>query len=151
MNTCLSEGFFTLIGFVAGGSLSLLGVYLTNRNSSKIEREKITLSLLLEKIKAIEKFNERCPSFNYTGNIEEDEGDINDEYKFILEFVNQKSHYFFGSSDFQELDNMIEHKDDYSPSDMTHLKYSYILVFHKFVRNELNAAMRKIEKFGIKV
>ena len=99
----------------------------------------------------IESFIERCPSFEYTGNMEEDEGNANDEYKIISEFVYQKSHYFIGSEDFQKLDGIIEYSEDYSPIDMVHQKYSYIKVFHALIRKELNATMRKIEKFGIKV
>ncbi len=159
----MSEGVYVLIGTIIGSVVSLLGVHFTNQYNRKIEEKKmnfsllidakkITLSLLIEKKCAIELFIKRCPTFNFIGKMESDEVNVNDEYKFILKFVEQKSHFFVDSSEFQRLNNIIEYKEDYSPSDMVHLQYSYILDFHKLIRSELDKVMKKIGKeFDIKV
>ncbi|KAA6329284.1 hypothetical protein EZS27_021895 [termite gut metagenome] len=141
----MSEGIAVLLGAVVGGGCSLVGTYFTLRFHSKIEIKKLNLSFLMEKRGLIE----RCSSFDYSGNMEEDERNVIDEYKVISEFIYQKSHYFIESNEFQKLQNSlfsIENDNDYSPIERVYQENFFNGDFHKFIRKELESTMILISK-----
>lgn len=145
----MSGGFAVLLGAVVGGGCSLVGTYFTLRFHSKIEIKKLSLSFLMEKKGLIESLIDRCSTFDYSGNMEEDEGNVIDEYKVILEFIYQKSHYFIKSDEFKKLQNSlfhIENDKEYSPMERVYQKSFFNRDFHKFIRKELEATMVQISK-----
>lgn len=145
----MSEGVYALIGAVVGGGITLFGTYFTLQHSNRMELKKLTLSFLMEKRTMIERLIERCSIFEYSGNMEEDEGYVFDEYKIIADFIYQKSHYFIESSEFQKLQDSlfyIENNKEYSPMEMVYQKNFFNGDFHKFIRKELGATMTQISK-----
>lgn len=145
----MNEGIYVLLGAIIGCVSSLLGTYLTLRHSTKIELKKLSLSLLMEKKILIEGLINNCSSFEYNGNMEEDEGNVIDEYEVISAFMYQKSHYFIDSNEFQKLQkNLLEISNDKhsSPSDISYQKSFFNKDARKFFQNELENVMKDITK-----
>lgn len=145
----MNEGIYVLLGALIGGIVSLLATYLTLKHSTRIELKKLSLSFLIEKKNLLEKLINDCSSFEYTGNMEEDEGCVIDEYKIISEFVYQKSHYFIESKDFQKLQEYLVEisNDNYrSPFEIVHYKGFFNCDANKFFKKELENVMREINK-----
>lgn len=143
----MSDAFSALFGAIVGGGCSLLGTYLTLRFYSKTEIKKLSLSFLMKKKSLMESLKDRCSVFNYSGNIEEDEGIVFDEYKVISEFIYKKSHYFTESEEFRKIQNSlsdIENTQGNSPSDQAYLENSFNIEFHTFIGKELEATMAQI-------
>ena len=137
------------VGAIIGGSVSLLGTYLTLRQGAKMELKKLSLSFLMEKKTLIEGLINTCSSFEYNGNMEEDEGTVIDEYEVILAFMYKKSHYFVESNEFQKLQNNLSDifNDKYhSTNEISYYKGYFNRDARKFFQNELESVMRDITK-----
>ena len=81
--------------------------------------------------------------------MEEDEGNVIDEYKVISEFIYQKSHYFVESNEFKKLQNSlfhIENDKEYSPMKKVYQEIFFNGDFHKFIRKELTLTIVQISK-----
>jgi hypothetical protein len=139
-------GVFTLTG-------SLLGVYLTLKHSLKIESRRLALSLLIEKKMIIERLIKDC-AFNYRG-MEEDESNIQEDYKKVSDFIRLKFHYFTDSNEFTEIkqrfldiEKDFVRNEDYNPQlelyDMSEINDK----IYKFIKKELSEIMRRLKNFN---
>ena len=144
----MGEAIFGFIGTIIGGLLAFLGTYFSSRYNSNLELRKLSLSHLIEKKILIEQLIERC-FFNITGDMEQDQYNIINEFEIIAKFLRLKSHYFLDSDEFHNsLYQMvcIENDRERSPLEILYEKREFNNSFNRFIKKELEKTFRNINK-----
>lgn len=144
----MGEAIFGFIGTIIGGLLAFLGTYLSLKHNSKLELRKLSLSHLIEKKVLIEQLIESC-LFDITGDMEQDQYNIINEFETIAKFLRLKPHYFLDSDEFHNsLYKMvcIENDRERSPLEILYEKREFNNSFNRFIRNELENTVRNINK-----
>jgi len=144
----MEEAIFGIIGILVGGGITLLGTYLTLKQSTKMELRRLILANLIEKKRMIEHLFDIC-SFSYSGKMEEDQYNIAVDYKTISEFLYLKSHYFSDLDEFQKIEtelNDIENDSHQGPQEIIYNQLDFNNKVHKFMKAELNKTMKRMNQ-----
>lgn len=144
----MSDAIFGFIGTIIGGLLAFCGTYLSLKHNVKLELRKLSLSHLIEKKVIIEQLIESC-LFDVTGDMEQDQYNVIDEFKIIANFLRLKPHYFLDSDEFHNfLYQMvcIENERERSPLEILYEKREFNNSFNRFIRKELENTVRHINK-----
>ena len=146
----MSDAIIGLIGVIVGAGIALVGTLITSKHVTKIELRKLSLSYLFEKRSLLQTFLNES-EYEITGEMEEDQYPVTDEFKRIDKFIQSKRNYFLDNKTFEncryEL-KIIENDKNSSPHEKLYSMRELNNKFNRLVDQELEKTERMIHKLS---